>query len=246
VGNLSEEEAVEQFNKYLGGWNSSNRSSAVFMMPERNPTKFFFVHKDDSAQSEIRIGHLAKKRNAADYIPARIMNTILGGQFASRINHNLREDKGFTYGANSVYHYYQDAGSFEVSTAVNIENTGASVSEIIKELVEIRKNISPEEIDFAKSYLIKQFPSRFETYSQVAKNIEQLLIHNLALSELTDYTKKIEAAEYVEVKSSALENVFPEELVVVAVGDREKVSSQLKSLSGEEPTELDNNGNVLN
>ena len=246
VGNLTEEEAVEQFNKYLGGWNGSPKTSVAFEMPKRNPTKFFFVHKENSAQSEIRVGHIAKKRDAADYIPTRIMNTILGGQFSSRINHNLREEKGFTYGASSVYQYYQNAGSFEVSTAVNIENTGASVSEIIKELEGIRKNISPEEIEFAKSYLIKQFPSRFETYSQVAKNIEQLLIHNLSINELAEYTAKIEAASNEEISKSALENVFPDELVVVAVGDREKVSAQLKDVSGNNAVEVDNSGNVLN
>ncbi len=246
VGNLTEEEAVEQFNKYLGSWNSFIKTYVTFEMPKRNPTKLFFVHKENSAQSEIRVGHIAKKRDAADYIPTRIMNTILGGQFSSRINHNLREDKGFTYGASSVYQYYQDAGSFEVSTAVNIENTGASVSEIIKELEGIRKNISPEEIEFAKSYLIKQFPSRFETYSQVAKNIEQLLIHKLSINELADYTAKIEATANEDVNKSALENVFPDELVVVAVGDREKVSAQLKNVAGNDAIELDNNGNVLN
>ncbi|MCX6171181.1 MAG: pitrilysin family protein [Ignavibacteriales bacterium] len=244
VGNLTEEEAVEQFNKYLGGWEGSIKSSVSFEMPKRNPTQFYFVHKENSAQSEIRVGHISKKRNAEDYIPARIMNTILGGQFSSRINHNLREEKGFTYGANSGFQYFQDAGAFEVSTAVNIENTGASISEIIKELEGIRKNISHEEIEFAKSYLIKQFPSRFETYSQVAKNIEQLLIHNLSFNELADYTAKIESAADGSVIKSAVENVFPDELVVVAVGDREKIPDQVKNLIGEDAVELDNDGNV--
>ena len=81
----------------------------------------------------------------------------------------------------------------------------------------------------AKSYLIKQFPSRFETYSPVAKNIEQLVIHNLPIDDMKDYTNKVESATRAEVCSSALENVFPDELVVVAVGDRSKISSQLQT-----------------
>jgi len=79
------------------------------------------------------------------------MNTILGGQFSSRINHILREVKGFTYGANSSFHYYRESGLFEVSTAVNIQNTGEAVRDILYELKNIRENISLEEIDFAKS-----------------------------------------------------------------------------------------------
>lgn len=245
VGNLTESEAIDYFNKYLGEWNTTHNSKPVSEIPKRSSTNFYFVHKENSAQSEIRIGHIAKKRNAIDYIPTKIMNTILGGQFSSRINLNLREAKGYTYGANSSYHYHRDAGLFEVSTAVDIENTGAAISEILKELEGIRKNILPEEIDLAKSYLIKQFPSRFETYSQVAKNIEQLLIHELPIEELKDYTKKIESATHDEIYTSALENVFPDELVVVAVGDRSKIASQLQKLTDKEVCELDLNGNSL-
>lgn len=245
VGNLTEAEAIDQFNKYLGGWNTTINSNSPFEMPKRKPTSFYFVHKENSAQSEIRIGHIARKRSAEDFIQTRIMNTILGGQFSSRINLNLREEKGFTYGASSSYQYYQDAGLFEVSTAVDTGNTGEAISEIIKELKEIRENILPGEIELAKSYLIKQFPSRFETYPQVAKNIEQLLIHNLSIDEIKDYTKKIETATHEEICASAIDNVFPDELVVVAVGDRSKISSQLHSLTGKEAVELDCNGNLL-
>ncbi len=245
VGNLTENEVIDRFNKYLGEWKFSTRSNMVFEMPKRNSTKIYFVHKENSAQSEIRVGHISKKRNAEDYIPTRIMNTILGGQFSSRINLNLREQKGFTYGAGSSFQYYKEVGFFEVSTAVNIENTGAAIIEIIKELTGIRKNILPEEIDLAKSYLIKQFPSRFETYSQVAKNIEQLLVYDLSTGELKDYIQKIEAATQNEICSSALENIFPDELVVVAVGDRTKISGQLKSLNGKDAVELDLSGNIL-
>ncbi|MEW6701620.1 MAG: pitrilysin family protein, partial [Bacteroidota bacterium] len=247
VGNLSEDEVLESFNKSLNEWKSSVQSKAAFEKPmvKRSSTSFFFVHKENSAQGEIRIGHISKKRDAEDFIPTRIMNTILGGQFSSRINHNLREEKGFTYGASSNYQYYQDAGSFEVSTAVNIENTGAAITEIINELHSIRENISRDEIEFAKSYLIKQFPSRFETYSQVAKNIEPLIIHQLPITELTEYTAKIESATNEDVKWAALNNVFPDELIVVAVGDREKIFGQLKNVVGKDPIELDIYGNLI-
>ena len=245
VGNLTENEAVDQFDKYLGGWQSTPGKELSFETPKRNPTKFYFVNKENSPQSEIRVGHIAKNRNAPDYIPAKIMNTILGGQFSSRINLNLREAKGFTYGAHSNFQYYQQAGAFEVSTAVNTDNTGAAISEIIKELIGIRENISYKEIELAKSYLIKQFPSRFETYSQIAKNIGQLIIHKRPLSELEEYTEAIESATSEEISASAVENIFPDELVVVAVGDRSKISPQLADLFGKDAVELNPDGNPL-
>jgi zinc protease len=246
VGDLSESESSSIFNKYFGVWNSASKIEVDFSIPKRSRTKFYFVHKADSAQSEIRVGHVSKKRDAEDYMPTKIMNTILGGQFSSRINLNLRERKGFTYGAHSSFHYYKEAGLFEVSTAVDIENSGAAVKEILNELNGIRENITTEEIDFAKSYLVKQFPSRFETYNQVAKNYESLLIYSLQEDELNHYTKRIEAATADQIKEAALNNVHPNDLVIVLVGDREKVFNQLKSIADDDPIELDIYGNFLN
>ncbi len=245
AGNLKETEIVKLFDKYFKEWNSSSDNNQYFKTPGRNKTSYYFIHKSDSAQSEIRVGHISKKRNANDFIPTRIMNTILGGQFSSRINSNLREKRGFTYGANSSFHYYKETGLFEISTAVNIENTGDAIIEILKELNGIREHISEEEINFARSYLIKQFPSRFETLNQIAKNLESLLIHSLPTDELINYTNKVKSATNQEVRASAINNVLPEELVILVVGDRKKVFDQLKQIPGTEPIELDLYGNLL-
>ena len=194
IGNINDIAAVELFNSYFNKWNSSSDNELLFEPPEKRRTNCYFVHKSDMNQTEIRIGHIANKRNAGDYYAARIMNTILGGQFSSRINHLLREVKGFTYGANSSFNYYRDSGLFEVYTAVNIENTGEAIRDILYELKNIRQNISLKEIDFAKSYLIKQFPSRSETYIQIAKNFESLIVHSLPDDELKNYTGNLAGA----------------------------------------------------
>lgn len=245
VGNLNEEEIVSLFNKYFNEWISTSDNNQYFENPKRKKTSYYFIHKSDSAQSEIRVGHISKKRNTIDFIPTKIMNTILGGQFSSRINSNLREKRGFTYGANSSFHYYKEAGLFEISTAVNIENTGEAIIEILKELNGIREHISDDEINFAKSYLIKQFPSRFETLNQIAKNLESLLIHSLPTEELINYTNKVKSVTNEEVIASAINNVLHDQLVIVAVGDRKKVLNQLKQIQKAEPVELDLYGNLL-
>jgi zinc protease len=243
IGNIKETDAMELFNEHFNNWNTSSDNEQLLILPERGKTTCYFVHKADSTQTEIRIGHISKKRNAEDYYAARIMNTILGGQFSSRINHTLREVKGFTYGANSSFHYYRESGLFEVSTAVNIENTGEAILDILNELKNIREDISSEEIEFAKSYLIKQFPAHFETYTQIAKNFESLIIHSLPKDELKIYTDKLAGVKNEEVQSAAVNNVHPDELVIIAVGDKDKIYNQLKDVFGNDPLELTLQGN---
>ena len=245
VGNLKENEIVELFDKYFNGWTSSSNNSQYFETPKRGKTSYYFIHKADSAQSEIRVGHISNKRNAIDFIPTRIMNSILGGQFSSRLNSNLREKRGFTYGINSSFNYYKEAGLFEISTAVNIENTREAIVEILKELNGIRKHISDDEINFAKSYLIKQFPSRFETLNQIAKNLESLLIHSLPADELINYTNKVKSVSNEDVIASAVNNILPDQSVIVVVGDRKKVHEQFRQIPGADPIELDLYGNLL-
>jgi len=246
VGNLDKGKLVEVLNKEIGSWANGSETDLVFEYPAREKTRYFIIDKKDSAQSEIRVGHIAKKRNAEDFYANRIMNTILGGQFSSRINLNLRERKGFTYGANSSFVYYNNAGFFEVGTAVNLVNTGEAVKEIFNELNGIRKEITAAEIEFAKSYLIKQYPARFETFAQIAKNIESLIIHALPLDELNRYTDKLDSVTNEEVQQAALNNVFPEESFVVICGEKESVAKQLKDELGTDAIELDFEGNLIN
>lgn len=245
VGNIEESELVQIVESNLSDLKEKSDVDNKFILPNLSEETFFLIDKKDSPQSEIRIGHLAKKRNVEDYYATRIMNTILGGQFSSRINLNLRENKGYTYGASSSFGYYKEAGIFEVNTAVNIENTANAIREIFYELDAIRKNISDKEIDFAKSYLIKQFPSKFETYSQIEKNVESLIVHSLPLDELKTYQNKIEAVTNEEVITAARNNILPDKLVIVIVGDKDKISQQLKNEFGIDAIELDNEGNKI-
>ena len=103
----------------------------------------------------------------------------MGGQFTSRINLNLREAKGFTYGATSNFSHYKNSGEFCVSTSVSTENTRAAVNEILFELENIKKGVKPKELDFAKVSMIRKFPSHFESDSQVVSNLSLLAIHEL-------------------------------------------------------------------
>ncbi len=232
---------VSTIEKYFSSWKAGEKYTTNPILINRNHRKFYLIHKENAAQSEIRIGHQVKGRNDGDYFRRQVLNTILGGQFSSRINLNLRERHGFTYGANSSFNYMQSAAGFEVSTAVKSENTGEAVSEILNELNKIRETITEEEISFAKSYLIKRFPSRFETYLQIALNISSIVIHDLPKNFFNTYLQNITSVTIEEVLNAAKDNIFPEESVIVVVGDKNIVEDQLLKISEGNLTEINYN-----
>lgn len=239
VGNITKSEVVDLFNKYFSKLKTSTLEKYDSIIPKHNFRNIFFIDKKESAQSEIRIGNIIKQRKAEDFYAAKLVNTILGGAFTSRINLNLREKRGITYGAGSSLNYYRSAASFEISTAVNIKNTEEAVSELINEMNLIRQQIYDNEIEFAKSYLIRQFPSKFETYSQVARNISPLIIHNLPLDYYHKYEDAIANVKKDEIQKAAIEYIKPANSVILVVGDKSIVQPQLSSLFGKELIELD-------
>ncbi|MFZ6033304.1 MAG: M16 family metallopeptidase [Melioribacter sp.] len=242
VGNVSKDEIVRLVNKNFNGRQKITIDQNIEPVVDQN-TKIYIADKRDAPQTELRIGHRGVKRNEETYYRLKLMNTILGGDFSSRINLNLREKKGFTYGAGSVYGYHKNAGFFEVHSAVNAVNTGESISEIIKEINGVRERIEEDEINFAKSFHTKKFPSLFETYTQIAKNITPLIIHNLDTNYYKNYVDKIQSVRNEEIIDAAKKYLHPESLVIVAVGDRDKIYEQVKEL-GIEIVYIDEKGDV--
>ncbi len=191
VGDIDEAELKDRMEKYFGFWKNKIMNMDKVESPALEDTRFYLVHKNDAPQSEIRVGHISTGRNNPEYYAKSLVNTILGGQFTSRINLNLREDKGYTYGANSNFNYTKYLGYFRVGASVESRYTGASVSEVIKELNLIRETISEDELNYVKSYLVKRYPSLFETNSKIAKNIANLIVYSLPKNYLDTYIDKI-------------------------------------------------------
>ncbi|GBD89944.1 peptidase M16 inactive domain protein [bacterium BMS3Abin04] len=239
VGKIKIDELKNLVEKNFNNWETKEHKK--LQLNNITPTKanYYFVHKDGAAQSQLRIGMISKSRNSKDFYARTIMNSILGGQFSSRINLNLREDKGFTYGASSSYQYNKHSGSFIVSTGVQSVHTGESISEILKELKEIRKNITHDEVNFSKSYLIKRYPALFETYSQVASNLMLLIIHDLPDNYFDTYIENLEKVNSNEILKAAKENILLDQIAILAVGDRKIVLPQLEKLSDGKIIELE-------
>ncbi len=246
VGNIGKEELQENLNKYFHKWKSKNISQELIFPLMPNKKNIFLVDKKNSVQSEIRVGHISTKRKDNDYFPKLILNTILGGQFTSRINLNLREKKGYTYGAHSRFNYLKECGNFYITTSVASENTANAVKEIFNELDGIRKGVTPEELEFAKLSLIRKFPSNFETYKQIASNLIVSVIHSLPEDYFNTYIKNIKEVTIEEVNSAAEKYILPDDSIIVIVGSKDILEKQLFEINGVKVTEVDFKGEISN
>ena len=242
VGSITQHELEKKLNNYFNAASIEVNDDIDISLPSNNHTQFYMIHKDGAAQSEIKVGHLANKRTDPDYFAKLIMNSILGGQFSSRLNLNLREDKGFTYGVSSGFHYNRYYGHFQISTSVQSENTGQTLKEIEKEITGIKQNISSEEIEFSKSYLIKRFPAMFETYSQIANNLTSLVHYSLGDNYFNNYIQNIENCTKQKIEDAAQQKIISDKLIYLIVGDKEKIMHQLRSVTDQNIIELDKYG----
>ena len=230
VGDINKEELQERLESSLANWKNYAPPPFDYTSPGFQSAGIYYINKTDAPQSEIRIGHIASKRGT-DYFRKLLMNNVLGGQFSSRINLNLRENKGYTYGAHSTFNYYKHSAYFIVSASVNINNTADSIKEIINELHGIRDEISEKELRFAKSSLMRKYPSLFETYGQIARNLAGKIIHNLPDDYFNTYISNIKKVELDEVLDIARECISTDKLIIVVAGDKKVILPQLEKLN---------------
>ena len=246
VGSEPEEKIISLLQKHLVLSRKGDLMKNIIINPNTDDKKrVYLIDSEDAGQSEIRIGHIGGKRNSPDYFAKHIMNSILGGQFTSRINLNLREDKGYTYGAGSYFDYNKFAGSFVVTTSVQTEVTSNAIKEILKELAGIQSGVSSDELQFAKAYIIKKFPSLFETYSQISNNIVMSVLHNLEKNYFDTYLDNVRKVSIENVNNAALKYIHPENSVILVHGNKNLIEPQLKKLFNSDIIEIDKDGLVV-
>ncbi len=243
VGDISHDELKNVLDKYLINWKSGTSELKDIPEPRRKGSKIIVCHKENAMQSEIRVGHLSSKRHEGNFFAKHLLNTILGGQFSSRINLNLREDKGYTYGAFSRFNYFKHQAHFYVSTSVSTENTGNAIEQILAELKRIREGVTKEELEFAKYSIIRKFPANFETYSQIATNLSGRAIFSLPSDYFNTYIDNINNVTAEEVNQAAINEILTEEALITVVGDKKKISEQLMKFPNSVIVEVDEEGN---
>ena len=191
------------------------------------------VAKADAPQSELRVGHVGLPRRAPDYFDTMVMNAVLGGLFSSRINLNLREAHGYTYGAFSAFEWRRASGPFVVSTAVKSDVTAAAVQEILGEIERMRTTeIGEEELTLATSYLDGVFPIRYETTAAIAAALANLVIHELPEDYYDRYRERVRAVTTAGVLRAAQTHLHPDELRIVVVGDPDVIAKPLGDALG--------------
>lgn len=189
------------------------------------------VNKPDAPQSELRVGHLGLPRKHPDFFPTMVMNAVLGGLFGSRINMNLREEHGYTYGASSYYDWRRGPGPFAVATAVQSEVTAAALKEIFSEIERIRaEKISEEELSLARDYLDGVFPIRYETTTAIASALANLVIYRLSGDYYDSYRTRVREVTTDDVLRAARNHLHPEQLQTVIVGDAAAIKDSVAQL----------------
>ena len=191
------------------------------------------VAKSDAPQSEVRVGHIGLPRRTAEYFDVLVMNAVLGGLFSSRINLNLREAHGYTYGAFSAFEWRRGAGPFVVNTAVKSDVTGDAVREILSEIERIRhEEIGEDELTLATSYLDGVFPIRYETTGAIAGALASLIIHGLPEDYYDRYREHVRNVTTAGVLRAAKAHLHPDRLRVLVVGDPAIVKTPLSDVTG--------------
>jgi predicted Zn-dependent peptidase len=190
----------------------------------------YLIDKPGAAQSEIRIGRIGVSRMTRDYFPLVVLNTILGGSFTSRLNQNLREEHGYSYGAGSFFDMRPLPGPFMAYSAVQTDVTDSALAEFFKEFKGIRKPLSDEEFEKAKNYLALGYPDNFESAGQIAGMLADMVTYNLPETYFNTYVKEVLSVKKEEVQKMAQEYVVPEGMIVVVVGDRKKIEKGIRAL----------------
>jgi zinc protease len=235
AGNITMAEAKAALEKAFKGW-ASTAPAPVVNIPDPAPvtkTQVVIVDKPGAPQSAIMVGHAGIKRSDPDYMPIRVMMNVLGSQFTSRINMNLREDKGYTYGAFGNFAARRGTGPFLVTAQVQTPNTKEAVFEFVKELRDIisTRPVSAEELEDAKNDLIKSFPSGFESIGAVAGGMSTMFSYDLPLDEWQTFAARVNAVDLAAANRAATNHINPDALLIVIVGDRAKIEEGIKSLN---------------
>ncbi len=231
VGDVRERDIVPRLEAAFGRWAGGTVPAPRWPEPEQVAARrVYLVDKPGAPQSEIIVGRIGVARATPDYFPLLVLNTALGGAFTSRLNQNLREAKGYSYGAGSSFAFDALPGPFSARAGVHTEVTDKAVVEFLKELDGIRRPLPADELARAKSYLALRFPERFQTVAGIAAQLGELAIYGLPLDYYDGYTARVLAVTAADVERAARRTIDPERVVIVIVGDREKIEPAVRAL----------------
>jgi zinc protease len=231
AGDLSEAEARSLGEKYFGAWKAAGKRSAIPQIQVSPSQSIYLVDKAGSAQSVLAAVTLGAARSTPDYAPMEVANAILGGLFSSRVNMNLREKNGYTYGAFSFFNYHRGSGPFFVASSVRTDTTSDALREMFKEIAGMQTSpATPVELTLAKDNTSRSLAGRFETMSNSVSTTSELFTYDLPLDFYSTLPAKVDAVTGADVARISKQYFVPGNMFVVVVGDRQKIESGLQAL----------------
>jgi len=246
AGDVKAEDAIALIDRAFASWERGAGAARPVVTPQAiESSRIYLIDRPQAVQSEIRIGHIGVPRSTEDYFPLSVMNALLGGVFNSRINLNLRERHGYTYGARSAFGFRKQSGPFVVSAPVRNEVTRESVDEVLNELRRIRTgDVEDQELNDTKSYLMGVFPATVQSASDVASRLVDMELYDLPDDYFDHYRENIGAVGKEAVERVAKKYVDPDRSIIVIVGNASEVKVRLSGLGLPIHT-LDIEGNAI-
>jgi zinc protease len=232
VGDLDADTAARAAAAHLGDWDGAGVPHVNMPVASRSDvSEVHVVHRAGAVQSELRVGHIGVHRGHPDHVPLLVMNALLGGMFTSRLNLNLRERHGFTYGVRTAFGFRRAGGTFVTATAVATDVTTRALEEILGELQRMHSDgATAEEVAIARDYLAGVMPLELQTAGEVADALSDLFVHDLPDDWHRRHRDALAAVPVEEVARVAQEHLHPDAAAIVVVGDGDQVATDLSTL----------------
>jgi zinc protease len=233
VGDVTPSQVLPLLEKTFGQWKPSGQGSKPAPLPaatQLEKRQIYIIDKPGAAQSQIRIGWVGVPRSTPDYPTLQVLNTILGGSFTSRLNTNLRETHGYSYGAFSGFEERISPGAFSARAGVQTDKTAEALKEFFNEFNAILKPIPADELEKAKNYVALGFPAEFESTGDLARKLEEQVVHNLPEEYFPSYIRSVTQVTGAGVEKAAVQYIQPDKFAVVVVGDRKVIEEPIRAL----------------
>ena len=231
AGNISMTELRALAEKAFGAWQRGTPARPSLGTPETTRARVVIVDKPGAPQTQLRVVSVGAARSSPDFRPLQVMNMALGGLFSSRINMNLREKNGYSYGTYSQFVFRRSPGPFQVAGGVRTDATAPAVTEVFNEINGILKEpMTTDELQKAKDSLANSLPGAFETSANAVNSFSNVFTYDLGLDYYTKYAQQVNAVTGEQALNVALRYLQPDKLVVVAVGDRKVIEPELEKL----------------
>ncbi len=252
AGAMTRTEVESMIGSRLSWWKGETKVPQVPPAPASSGGGVFFANAPGAAQSQIYVGHPGPSRDASDYESTRLMAAILGGSFSGRVNMNIREDKGYAYGARARFGYYKHGGVFSMTTSVRSDVTEPALRELFKEIQIMRTEpVTADELEREQQAVIASLPAMFSTSSRLLGTYANLVFHGLPLDYYDGFVQRISNVAIADVRSSARDRLQGRGMSVLVVGDAEAVLPGLRAVAregafgGRDIVMLDTDGRVV-